>query len=115
MAISEVFADSATIGTTEYFLASDSTSATYQTTDGVYQVWLECNNLAIGDQFQVRIYEKVQSASTARVVASWVIAHAQVDPNWVSPSLIFLHGWEISLQKLAGTDRAIAWSIRQVA
>jgi hypothetical protein len=46
---------------------------------------------------------------------TWVVAGAQADPLFVTPSLIFLHGWEFSLKKLAGTDRSIEWSIRQVA
>jgi hypothetical protein len=112
--ITENFQDAATVGTTEYFLASDSTTATYQTTDGVYQLWLELNNLANGDEYQVRVYEKISSGGTARIAMEWTISHAQTQPLWVTPSLMLIHGWEFSLTKLAGTDRSIAWSIRSV-
>lgn len=115
MALSETHQNSGTIGTTEHFLASNSTTATYQTTDGVYQCWLELNNLATGDEYQIRVYEKISSGGTARVVMEWVVGGAQNTPNWVTPSLILLHGWEFSLKKLSGTDRSIAWSIRSVA
>jgi ribonuclease HI len=115
MAISEAFQDSATIGTTEYFLASDSTTATYQTADGAIQLWLELNNLANGDEFRIRVYEKISSGGTARVAMEWVIAHAQSEPLWVTPTLILMHGWEFSLTRLAGADRSIAWSIRSAA
>jgi hypothetical protein len=115
MAISEAFQNSASISTTEYFLASNSTTATYQTTDGVYQLWLELNNLANGDEFRVRVYEKISSGGTARIAMEWVIAHAQSEPLYVTPSLVMLHGWEFSLTRLAGSDRTIAWSIRSVA
>ncbi len=115
MAITETHQSSATIGVTEYFLASASTTKTDQTTDGVYQLWLELNNLANGDEYRVRVYERISSGGTTRVAMEWVIAHTQSQPLFVTPSLIFLHGWEFSLTKLTGTDRSIAWSIRQVA
>lgn len=115
MAISETHQNSATISTTEYFLASNSTTATYQTTDGVYQLFLDLSALANGDEYRLNVYEKISSGGTARRVASWVIKDAQVDAHYATPALIFLHGWEFSLTKLTGTDRSIPWSIRSVA
>lgn len=115
MAISEAFSDSATISTTEYFLASDSTTKTSQTDDGVYQLWLDLSALALGDEFELKGYEKVGSGGTDRVYLHTFFAHAQTDAHFVTPSLILLHGWEFSLKRLAGSDRSIAWSIRKVA
>ena len=115
MAISEAFQSSVSVGVTEYFLAAASTTPSYQTTDGVYQLWLELNNLANGDEFRLRVYEKISSGGTARIAMEWVFSHAQSEPLYVTPSLILLHGWDFSLTKLAGTDRSIAWSIRKVA
>lgn len=115
MAITEAFQNSQTVGTTEHYLASDSTTKTDQTDDGVYQLWLELNNLAAGDEYRIRGYEKISSGGTSRIFVEWTIAGAQIEPTWVSPSFILLHGWEFSLTKLAGTDRSIAWSIRKVA
>lgn len=113
MALSEAFQNSTTVGATEHFLASNSTTKTDQTTDGAYQLFLELNNLAAGDEYRVRVYERISSGGTARIVMEWVVAGAQGSPNWVTPTLILLHGWEFSLTKLAGTDRSIAWSIRK--
>lgn len=104
--------DSATIGTTEYFLASDSTVATYQTEDCVLQVWLELNNMTAAEQYRFKVYEKV-NAGTARVVYEAVYTGAQSRLE-VSPALIVGEGWEASLTKLTGTDRAIAWSLRKL-
>ena len=115
MAISEAFQNSATIGASEYFLASNSTVKTDQTDDGVYQLWLDLNALANGDEYRVRAYERISSGGTTRIAMEWTVAHAQSEPMYVTPSLIFLHGWEFSVTKLAGTDRSIAWSIRKVA
>lgn len=115
MAITETHQNSATVTTTEHFLASNSTTKTDQTTDGIYQLVLELNNLANGDEYRVRVYERISSGGTTRIAEEWVIAHAQSTPIWYTPALTFMHGWEYSLTKLAGTDRAIAWSIRSVA
>lgn len=113
MALSEAFQNSATISTTEYFLASNSTTVADQTADGIYQLLLELNNLANGDEFRVRLYEAVSSAGTRRIVEEWVISGLQSTPNWMTPAFILLHKWEFSVTKLAGTDRSIAWSIRK--
>lgn len=115
MAITETHQASATIGTTEHFLASNSTTKTDQTTDGCYQLFVDLINLANGDEYRIRIYERISSGGTTRIAEEWTVAHAQSAPMWASPALIFLHGWEFSLTKLAGTDRSISWSIRQVA
>lgn len=115
MAISEAFQNSTTVGATEHYLAANSTTPSYQTTDGVYQLWLELNNLANADEFRLRLYEKVSSGGTARIAMEWVISHAQSEPLYCTPTVILMHGWDFSLTKLAGTDRSIAWSIRSVA
>lgn len=115
MAISEAFANSATITTTERFLASNSTTATYQTDDGVYQLFLDFNNVAAGDIFQVKVYEKVVAGGNADIVYIDNVTGPLDSPHYASPSLILLHGWEFSLVKVTGTDRVIEWSIRKVA
>jgi hypothetical protein len=81
----------------------------------VFQVFLDLNALAKADVFELKVYEKVLSGSTQRVVFSVRFANAQTNPNWVTPSLILLHGWDATLKKISGTDRAIDWSIRKVA
>ena len=116
MAISEAYVDTGTsVSTTEYDLPSDSTSLGAVTTDGVYQCFLDLNALAAGDTFRFTVYEKVYGAATQRKVFSQTFYGAQVTPVWASPSLILLHGWTMSLIKVGGTDRSIAWSIRSVA
>lgn len=117
MAISEAISGSETVTTTEWSLATDTSYDTgdAQTADGIYQVFLDLSALLVGDQFQVRVYEKVLSSSTQRIVEEWTINGPLSAPIWVSPTLILLHGWDITIDKIAGTDRAIDWSIRKVA
>jgi len=113
MAIAESFQNSATIGTTEFFLAANSTTqGSGQSTDMMVQLLLEMNNLANGDEYRVRLWESVSSAGTARITHEWTISHAQSEPNWLTPAAILMHKWDFSVTKLAGTDRSIAWSIR---
>jgi len=115
MAISEAFQASVSVTATEYFLASASTTKTDQTVDGIYQLWLDLSAMLAGDEYRIRVYERISSAGTTRVAMEWVVAGVQAEPMYVTPSLILLHGWEFSLQKLAGTDRTLEWSIRKVA
>ena len=70
--------------------------------------------MVAGDQLQIRLYEKVQSSSTQRVVFQAILTGAQSEPIWVSPTFILLHGWDVTLNALAGTI-TVEWSIRQVA
>lgn len=115
MAITEAFQSSTTVGATEYFCASASTTKSDQTADGVYQAFFDVNAMAAGDEFRIRVYERISSGGTTRILHEWVLGGAQSEPMYATPSLILLHGWEFSVQKLAGTDRSIAWSIRKVA
>jgi hypothetical protein len=107
--------DSASISTTEYFLASDSTTATYQTTDGIYQLFLDLSNMVTSDQYRVRLYEKYDSSGTTRLVEEWIYSGAQAKPGIFLPAFVLGEGWEFSVLRLAGSDRTIYWSIRRIA
>lgn len=113
MAISEAYSNTATIGTTTYSLPNNSTTLTPITTDGVYQVFIDFDALTITEKYRVQVLEKVTSGGTQRVVYDCVVAGTM--PVWASPSLILLHGWDVQVTKITGTDRSISWSIRQVA
>lgn len=115
MAIAELINGIETVTTTEWSMATDTSYDTgdAQTTDGIFQFWVEVAAMASTDQYRIRIYEKVRSAGTQRVVYDSVLTGAQPGP-WVSPSLILMHGWDATILKVAGTDRSIEWSIRQV-
>lgn len=115
MAFTELTSGSSTISASEVSLLSASTTLQSNTTDGILQVYLELNNFTDTEVYEFKIKEKVTSASTQRVVHYETLAF---DPgtseNYVSPPIIVMHGWDATLKKLSGTDRAIAWSIRLV-
>ena len=102
----------ATGATTEYYLASASTTKVDQTTDCILQVFIDPLSMAAGDQYQFTIYEKV-NASTQRIAYQSILTGAQ-SALWVSPSLILGDGYECSVKKLAGTDRTLPFSLRRI-
>jgi hypothetical protein len=118
MAISEIYSGTELVTTAEHYLTSDTTSISAITTDGIFQLWLDVNDLAMGDILQIRVYEKCRGGSPGdiqRVAFEWILRDTHAGELWVSPSLILMHGWDMSLDCLAGTNVRVHWSIRSVA
>ena len=113
MAITEVFSGTEAVSTTEWSLLNDSSTIATQTTDGIIQVFLDVSDMVAGDQLQIRFYEKARSGDTQRLAKEWILVGAQAEGLWVSESFIFLHGWDFTLDALAGTI-TVLWSIRSV-
>lgn len=104
----------ATIGSTEYSIAQNAnySAGSPKTTQGYVQAVIDfVANLAAGDQYQVRIYEKA-NGGTQRPLLTAVVTGAQAE-SFVTPLLFLGEGWDITVKKLAGTDRSIPFSVRQ--
>jgi len=86
---------------------------TPETTDGVFQLVVDVNALVAGDIVEFRCKEKVLSAGTQRLVFAATLAGPQGTPVWMSPPLILLHGWDMTLLQTDGTGRSFPWSIRK--
>lgn len=114
MAIAEYSSGTNTMTTTEYSVAASGTPAA-QTADGMYQLFLDVNAVAAGDEFVVKFYEKVKSAGTQRIVFQMTIKGVQSEPIFASPALLLINGWDMTVTKVAGTDRSMDFSIRQVS
>jgi hypothetical protein len=114
MAIVELYSGTEAVSTTEHSCTTDTAGPDADTTDGIFQVFLDVSDMIAGDQLQIRVYEKVRSADTQRIVYQSILTGAQSEPIWVSPSLVLLHGWDVTLDALAGTI-TVNWSIRQVS
>lgn len=106
--------DSASISTTEYSLPADGAGPTAQTDDCVLQVFIDFGNMIAGDIYQVRLYEKYAGAGTQRLVDEWVLNGVQSKPMFVIPSVILGEGWDVTVDRIAGADRTIYWSLRKV-
>lgn len=107
----------ATISTSEYSLPANTTVSvpTSQTSTGIIQVYADVANMVAGDQYELKLYEKCNTASTQRLVETWILTGAQARPMFVGPALILSQGWDFTAKRLAGSDRVIGWSVRTVA
>lgn len=106
------FAGSTTIGATEYSLTNNSTTLASQVIDGIVQGWIDFSNLSGSDLYVFRVYEKVRSSSSQGVAYE---GYASAGSGRVTlPSLMLKHGWDVTVQKITGTDRSIEWSVRYV-
>lgn len=114
MAISEAYANTQAIDTNEWSLTGDDNSLAALTESGVYQIFLDVSDMVTGDELRIRVYEKVQAGDTQRIVLQSNLIGPQSPPIWVSPSLILMNGWDVSLKAIAGTI-TVTWSIRKVA
>jgi len=114
VAISEAVTGTKAVDTTEWSLTTGAAGPAADTTDGIFQLFLDLSDMVAGDILQIRLYEKTRSADTQRLVEEWVLAGVQSTPGWVSDSYILLHGWDFTLDALAGTI-TVLWSIRKVA
>lgn len=115
MAITEAYSGTAAIGATEYSAPNNAnySSGSPITVDGVYQVFLDTSDMVAGDELRIRIYEKCRSTDTQRIIYESFL-NGTMAATWVSPSLILLHGWDVTLTAISGTI-TVNWSIRQVA
>ena len=117
MAITEPFElDGVTIGATEWSVSTNSAGPDLNTTAGVYQLWVDCVGvLAKGDEFAIRGYEKVEATGgSQRLFMKAILSDVQSEV-FVTPTFILMNGWDFTLQKVAGTDRAFDAVIRKVA
>lgn len=105
-------AGSATVGTTEVSVFTGTTTLSTETTDRIEQILLDFSALASGDVFQVAAYETFDG--TKRRIERWTLNGAQTDPGFVVPSLLLGIGYDITVVKLAGTDRTIRWILARV-
>lgn len=116
MAISEPYElDGVTVGTSELSVVSGTTTLQTVTDDGVYQLWVDAGAMAKGDEFIIRGYEKVEgTGGTKKVFGAWSLLGVQSE-IFMTPPMVLINGWDFTIQKLAGTDRAFDASIRKVA
>lgn len=116
MAITEPYElDGVTVGASELSIVSGTTSLQTVTDDGVYQLWIDAGNMAKGDEFRVKLYEKVEATGGAKkVFATYSLTGVQSE-IFVTPTFILINGWDMTITKIAGTDQAFDASIRKVS
>lgn len=111
MAFSEITGTEA-VGTTEHSLATDTSydTADAQTDDGIVQVRLDLSDMVAGDILQIRGYEKARSGDTQRVFFEEILRGVQPQDVYHLPAFMLMHGWDFTLDALAGTV-TVNWSL----
>lgn len=110
----DLYATSQSISTTERSLTNGGGVGVQTRTDnGHFCLWLDLSPMAAGDQFELKLYEKIASGGTQRLVETWNFYGAQGEPHFVTPFFALGYGWDFTLKKIAGTDRTIVASTRQ--
>lgn len=113
MTLAESYTFSASVSTTELSLTGGTSSIETRTTAGYYQLYISKANIAKGDRFVVRMYEKVTSGGSQEATIIADLFGVQAEPFiFVSPHL--RHGWDFTIDRTAGADRTITASVRAV-
>lgn len=107
--------DGVTVGSSELSVISGTTSLATATDVGVYSLFVDdLANMTKTEEYRIRIYEKVHSGGTKKAFFVVTIKGVQSEP-FVSPAFPLGLGFDATLQKIAGTDRAFDATLRQVA
>lgn len=114
MAISEFASGTRTAGTPPEG-SPTAIGGTDNTTDGIFQVFVDCNALQAADGVEIQCLEKAISGGTQRVIFTTTLIGIQDEPLFASPSFILMHGWQFNIRQIYGTARSFPWSVRQVA
>jgi hypothetical protein len=114
MALSQLYTGTEAVGATEHSLTTDTTGPDADTTAGIFQTFIDVDDMVTGDKLRIRIYEKCRSGDTQRIVYESVLEGEQGSQLVVTPALYLVNGWDVTLLALAGTITC-NWSIRSVA
>lgn len=113
MAITEAFAGSEAVSTTEHSMTTDTAGPDLETSDGVFAIVIDTSDMVSGDELQIAKYEKAGAGDSQRRCWKSNLVGPQSE-NWECPAGILLHGWDFTLKAIAGTI-TVSWSIRKVA
>jgi hypothetical protein len=101
-----------TVSTTELSIVSGTSSLAADTTPGYYTLLIDCANLVKGDDFLVQIKEKAATGSTQRLLQEFHLQNPQSQLQAAVPWPLAV-GWDMTIKRLAGADRAFDISIRK--
>lgn len=78
------------------------------TADKHYAVWIFTHNMASGDQLRIKVYVKDQNGAAMRLYRTFTLTDAQTDPAYFV-AFLPTKQYQVSIQRLAGTDRTYTW------
>lgn len=103
-------------GTTELSIVFNATYAagTNKTDDGIFQLFLDDQgNMTKTEEYEIRVMEKVHNGGTQKNIFKARLKGTQSEP-FVTPPLALGNGWDFTIKKIAGTDRAFDARITQL-
>lgn len=103
-----------TLSASEKSITNNSTTIATNSTVACVQLFIDVSAMATGNETLIKVYEKVLSAGTQRVIQQWTLTGIQSNPIWVSPTFLLAYGWDWTLTGVSGTP-AIPSSIRPIA
>lgn len=108
--------NAATITDTETSLAVDGGSTSLQTiTDkGFYTLLLRSTAVTKGDEFRLKVYEKASTGASKAVILDVTLSDS-LPSQYMIPQLVLGLGWDMTLQRTGGSNRAFSWSIRRAS
>ena len=112
MALSALYESNGTVGSTEFSLVNGSTTLAAATGDGVMQGSIDASAMAAGDVYELNVYEKVRGSDSKLKFMPTITLNGAQTTAVVIPAFIMLYGWDVTLKKIAGTDRNFVWSLR---
>lgn len=113
MPLSEYKAGTATVaGTSEHSLVNNSSSIASDSTHGVYQLFLDLAALgASAVTFSRNATSKRSPAPQQRFVLA--VVGGPHNAPLITGAFQLKNGWDLTVRKIAGSDRAIPFSIRK--
>lgn len=115
MPISEPYElDGVTVGATALSVVSGNTTPQSVTDDGVYQLWIDAGVMAKGDEYRILMKEKVEATGGVQKTFFTATLQGVQSEIFLTPAFFLIHGWDMLIQKIVGTDRAFDASIRKV-
>ena len=104
------------VSTTELSLISGTSTLQTVTDDAVVMVFIDLNDMLDADILLFKLYETVRASGTKRVMDALRISHAPgTAKGFIYPSVVLLHGWDFTIQRVGGTDVTIDSSVRKIS
>lgn len=104
-----------TVSSTEVSITAGGTTIQTNTNNVVASLWVDVNNMAAGDEYEIALYEKCLSGGTARRLVLANLIGAQADALFVTGPFHLGVGWDFTIKKIAGTDHAFTASVRSIS
>lgn len=107
--------DGQTVSTTEYSVVNGGTTLQSINNLGLYYVEFDPAAMAKGDVFRFRIYNTTEdSPGTKRVKWFAELFGAQSSILSCPEGILLSYGWDVTIQRIAGSDRAFDATIWRV-